>query len=56
MMNGRGESDSRTGPRKSPNHAFGGNAANDERSRGRPKPGTFDSLGLTHSCGKMRRG
>jgi len=36
--------------------AFGRKAANDWRHRGGPKPGTFDFLGFTHSCGKTRKG
>jgi group II intron reverse transcriptase/maturase len=36
--------------------AFGRKAANDWRYRGGPKPGTFNFLGFTHSCGKTRKG
>jgi group II intron reverse transcriptase/maturase len=36
--------------------AFGRKAANDWRHRGGPKPGTFNFLGFTHSCGKTRKG
>jgi group II intron reverse transcriptase/maturase len=36
--------------------AFGRKAANDWRYRGGPKPGTFNFLGFTHSCGRTRRG
>jgi RNA-directed DNA polymerase len=36
--------------------AFGRKAANDWRYRGGPKPGTFNFLGFTHTCGKTRKG
>lgn len=36
--------------------AFGRKAANDWRHRGGPKPGTFNFLGFTHTCGKTRKG
>jgi group II intron reverse transcriptase/maturase len=36
--------------------AFGRKAAGDWRNRGGPKPGTFNFLGFTHSCGKTRKG
>lgn len=35
---------------------FGRKADAGWRYRGGPKPGTFDFLGFTHSCGKKRRG
>jgi RNA-directed DNA polymerase len=35
---------------------FGRKAAHDWRDRGGPKPGTFNFLGFTHSCGKTRKG
>ena len=35
---------------------FGKKAARDWRDRGGPKPGTFNFLGFTHSCGKTRKG
>jgi group II intron reverse transcriptase/maturase len=35
---------------------FGRKPAGEWRQRGGPKPGTFDFLGFTHSCGKTRRG
>jgi len=35
---------------------FGRKAARDWRDRGGPKPGTFNFLGFTHSCGKTRKG
>jgi RNA-directed DNA polymerase len=35
---------------------FGRKAARDWRSRGGPKPGTFNFLGFTHSCAKTRKG
>jgi hypothetical protein len=36
--------------------AFGCKAASDWRSRGGPKPGTFNFLGFTHLWGKTRKG
>jgi group II intron reverse transcriptase/maturase len=36
--------------------AYGRKAAHDWRHRGGPKPGTFNFLGFTHSCGKTRKG
>jgi len=35
---------------------FGRKAAGQWRHQGGPKPGTFDFLGLTHSCGRTRKG
>jgi hypothetical protein len=35
---------------------FGRKAGRDWRDRGGPKPGTFNFLGFTHSCGKTRKG
>jgi group II intron reverse transcriptase/maturase len=35
---------------------FGARAASDRLRNGRGKPGTFDFLGFTHSCGKTRKG
>ncbi|HTP24175.1 MAG TPA: group II intron reverse transcriptase/maturase, partial [Anaeromyxobacteraceae bacterium] len=35
---------------------FGRKADRDWRHRGGPKPGTFNFLGFTHSCGKTRKG
>ena len=35
---------------------FGKKAARDWRDRDGPKPGTFNFLGFTHSCGKTRKG
>jgi RNA-directed DNA polymerase len=36
--------------------AFGRKPANDWRWKGGGKPGTFDFLGFTHSCGRTRKG
>jgi RNA-directed DNA polymerase len=36
--------------------AFGRQADRNWRERGGPKPGTFNFLGFTHSCGKTRKG
>ena len=36
--------------------AFGKQADRNWRNRGGPKPGTFNFLGFTHSCGKTRKG
>src|SRR3990172_6285608 len=35
---------------------FGRKADREWRHRGGPKPGTFNFLGFTHSCGKTRKG
>jgi hypothetical protein len=35
---------------------FGRKAAGEWRHRGGPKPGTFDFLGFTHTCGRTRKG
>ena len=35
---------------------FGRKARSEWRDRGGPKPGTFNFLGFTHSCGKTRKG
>jgi RNA-directed DNA polymerase len=35
---------------------FGREAVRDWRDRGGPKPGTFNFLGFTHSCGRTRKG
>lgn len=43
-------------PEKTRLIAFGRKAARDWRDRGGPKPGTFNFLGFTHSCGKTRKG
>jgi hypothetical protein len=43
-------------PEKTRLIAFGRKAAHDWRHRGGPKPGTFNFLGFTHSCGKTRKG
>jgi RNA-directed DNA polymerase len=36
--------------------AFGRKPENDWRRKGEGKPGTFDFLGFTHSCGRTRKG
>jgi RNA-directed DNA polymerase len=43
-------------PEKTRILAFGRTIAWRWRSQGEPKPGTFDFLGFTHSCGKTRKG
>jgi group II intron reverse transcriptase/maturase len=43
-------------PEKTRLLSFGRKAANDWRYKGGPKPGTFNFLGFTHSCGKTRKG
>ncbi len=43
-------------PEKTRLIAFGRKADRDWRNRGGPKPGTFNFLGFTHSCGKTRKG
>lgn len=43
-------------PQKTRLIAFGRQAARNWRERGGPKPGTFNFLGFTHSCGKTRKG
>ena len=43
-------------PEKTRVLAFGRKPAWTWRTRGGPKPGTFDFLGFTHSCGKTRKG
>jgi group II intron reverse transcriptase/maturase len=43
-------------PEKTRLIAFGRKAANDWRYRGGPKPGAFNFLGFTHTCGKTRKG
>lgn len=43
-------------PEKTRLFPFGQKADRDWRHRGGPKPGTFNFLGFTHSCGKTRKG